>query len=126
MVYAYIPFLLGLDVLGREELVAVTVFHRLARNSVLETEKGNGFNIYVDDCFIPIKRARSNYCYVLMEISTHVYFTTAQLHRLNRQLYHPSPQQMINLLKKSKLEKQLPKPTGFYMKFKIDAIFASA
>ena len=102
IVQADVPALLGMDVLDREELVADTVFHRLAHRAAYDIEDGR--KMYVDFWFIPLKRSISRHVYAPVDPGIRTNFTRAQLHKLHRQFYHPSADKLFNLLLKARPE----------------------
>ncbi len=55
VVQADVPALLGMDILDREQLVADTVFNRLARRAAIKDKDSR--TVYVADWFIPLVRS---------------------------------------------------------------------
>lgn len=106
IVQADIPPLLGMDVLDREELVADTVFNRLARRSVSTQE--DGATVYVDEWFISLVRSKSGHVYVPFNYASRNYFTRTQLEKLHQQFFHPSATRLFNLLKRARPEDATP------------------
>ena len=80
-----VPFLLGLDILDKEGLVANNVMNQL------QSLKYNWS--------LPIER-KLGHMFVSWE-STSAYFTKPQLIRLHKHFYHPSAENLMELLKRS-------------------------
>eukprot|EP00171_Calliarthron_tuberculosum_P005792 IDg5792t1 len=95
-----------MDVLDREQLVADTVFNRLARRSV-HTCEGNR-QVYVDEWYIPLIRSSSRHVYVPLHRESQTLFTRSQLFKLHRQFFHPSAGKLFNLLKRARSEHATP------------------
>lgn len=106
IVSADIPALLGLYVLDHEDLVADKVFHSLSR--WFSIDNIYGCKVYVDEWFIPMKRAKSYHLYVPMEISSLVQLTKTQFHKLNGLLFYLSLQNLFNFLKTFSLKDTAP------------------
>ena len=80
IVQADVPALLGMDILDREELVADTVFNRLAHRTAFDIE-GDG-RVYIYEWFVPLVRSASRHVYIPIQTVFKTNFTRAQLHKL--------------------------------------------
>ena len=96
-----VPALLGLNVLDAECLYADNVTNRLVHRQVLG--KSNGVLNYKDKWSVPLMRI-DNHLYAGMVFPHHLFYTTAQIHKLHRQFAHPSASKLFNLLKRAGTE----------------------
>eukprot|EP00171_Calliarthron_tuberculosum_P023610 IDg23610t1 len=73
IVLADVPALLGMDILDREELIADTVFNKLARREQVPCKDGTV--AYVDVWSMPLERSRSGHVYLSVESCNTSHFT---------------------------------------------------
>lgn len=106
IVDADIPSLLEMDVMDKESLTPCTVSNRLIKRNLHRTQDGK--DIFVDEWYVPIVRSRSNQLYAQMNLSTAMYFPRTHLSRLHGQFFHPSAQNLYNLLKRARPEEATP------------------
>ena len=100
VVEAEIPALLGLDMLDKELLTADTVTNRLTKRKLFRLQDGS--YKHLNECSVPLIRAKSNHVYAEMDLATSSFFTKPQLAKLHRQFFHPSASKLFNLLRRAR------------------------
>lgn len=77
IVQADVPAIIGMDVLDRENLVADTVYNRLASRKSFAI--GNNIMIYVYDWLISLTRSASKHVYVPIDRGNRFYFSLSHI-----------------------------------------------
>lgn len=106
VVPADIPALLDMDVLDGEFLIADIVANRLTKRVKYRDKTGS--LAYYDEWQVPLFRSKGNHVYAETYCPTNVLFTRSQLHKLQRQFFHPYREKLFNLLRRSKPEETSP------------------
>ena len=106
VISADIPALLGMDVMDENSLTPCTVSNRFIKRTVVDHQ--NSSQSYVMDGWsVPLKRYEGH-LYAQMSLPVLTFFSTAQLQKLHRHLFHPSSEKLYKLLKKARLEDTTP------------------
>ena len=94
-----IPALIGLDVLDGHCLMVDNISNRLWNRVIISEDPLE----FVDKWWVPLIRDQ-HHLYGHLHIATSTFYTTQQLCKLHRQLAHPSPVKLYNLLKRAGLK----------------------
>lgn len=97
-----IPALLGMDIMDKEGLTPCLISNRLAKRGRLKTVQGR--EVFVDDCYCPIIRSRTNHLYTELRLPLTTVFTRAQFTKMHRNFFHPSASKLFNLIKTARPE----------------------
>lgn len=101
-----IPALLGMDILGREQLTPDTAYNRLAKRH--QVKQLDGRTVYIEEWYVPMRRSKSRHSYVPLHIPNNTHFSRSQLHTLHRQFFYPSADKLYKLLQKARHEDTTP------------------
>ena len=101
VVTANVPAFLGLDEMDENALTPGIVTNMLVRRIF---KNGKFTNLW----HIKLIRAESNHLFAPLKISKVTRFTRVQLNKFHKQLFHPKPDKLFNLIKKARPEHALP------------------
>ena len=107
IVAADMPALLGIDVMDAVGLTPCTVSNRLVKKVPTNDQRTEFKDLWSIKCI----RASSNHMYAPIVTPRYIAtnFTHAELTKLHKQFFHPSPSKLFNVLEKSRPENLEPK-----------------